>query len=218
MAKASPDQAKPFAPSSTFPRRSDDEEALTTTSTKFRQRKCIKICGCITAFLLILAVAILILSFTVFHVKQPEIKMNRIIISPFYIGSQFTTNLTFVADVSVKNPNIASFKFDNGTTTVFHDGEVIGEGISPAGVAKARKTIELDVTVFVNPEKLMEIPDLMDGMKSDSVSMNSSTVIGGTVKILMIKKYIKVQVNCSIDVIYDFRGQEIQENCISHFI
>lgn len=206
------EQAKPFAPSSIFLPRSDDQEsALTVTkSIKSGNRNCIIICGCITASFLILAVVLIILSFTVFHIKQPVIKMNGITLTPLKLnnGSQSTTNLTFLADVSVKNPNAGSFKFSNGTTTVFYGGEVIGKGVLPAGAVKARRTVHLNVSVNVRPQKMNGISRL---------GMNSSTVISGKVKIMkMIKKYSRVEVNCS--VIYHLQSQEIQHNCTQHFI
>ncbi|WCJ26382.1 hypothetical protein M5689_008200 [Euphorbia peplus] len=204
------DQTKPFAPASIFKPRSDadEEKALSATNFNFRHRNCLKICGCTTAFISILAVAILILSFTVFHVKHPTININKIILSPIDNGSQSTTHLAFVADVSVKNPNVAPFKFGNGTTTVFHGGDVIGRGVSPAGVAKAWQTVEVNVTGNVSRWQINS---------ATTLKMESSSVIGGKVKISkMIKKDYRVEINCSI--VYDLESREIQHICRSHFI
>ncbi|KAF2313393.1 hypothetical protein GH714_010740 [Hevea brasiliensis] len=126
------EQAKPLAPSA-FQSLSDEEEAL-STQLKLHQRKCIKCCGCFIAFLLILAVTVLVLFFTVFHIKDPVVRMNTLTLDlePLLLpngsfSSRTDTNVTLLADISVKNPNFASFKFNNGTTTVLYGGTVVGE-------------------------------------------------------------------------------------------
>lgn len=213
------EQVKPLAPA-VFQFRSDEDEAF-SKQLKLRQRKYIKCCGCVTAIFLILAVIILVLSFTVFHVKNPVIRMNKITLQQLDLllrnGTyQSDVNVTFLADVSVKNPNVASFKFNNGTTTIYYGGKMVGEARTPPGKAKAWRTFHMNVTVNIIPDKMLDVPSLMSDLSSRVLTMTSNTIIGGKVKILKIfKKYVVVEVNCSVT--YNISLQAIQEeNCRPH--
>ncbi|EEF51261.1 uncharacterized protein LOC8287449 [Ricinus communis] len=216
-------QAKPLAPAA-FQSRSDEEAAASssiTTQFNFRHRNCIKCFGCCTAFLLIIAVTILILFFTVFHVKNPVIKMNEITLLQLELNKDGSlrngTNVTLELDISVKNPNVAPFRFNNFTTTVLYGGNNVGEARTPSGTAKARRTVHMNVTVDLIPEKILQVPGLLQDVSSGNLTMNSSTVIGGKVKILkIVKKYLVVEVNCSVT--YNFSSKEIQQRCRPHFL
>ncbi|KAJ9173668.1 hypothetical protein P3X46_016781 [Hevea brasiliensis] len=217
----STEQARPLAPAA-FQSISNEEEAL-STQLKLRQRKYIKCCGCFTAFFLILAVTILVLFFTVFHVKDPVIRISNLPLDqlelPVLPNGTFSTgtNVTLVIDISVKNRNMASFKFNNGTTTVLYSGTVVGEGMTPSGKAKARRTIHMNVTVIIIPEKILQVPRWVTDLSSKKLTMTSNTIIDGKVKILeIVKKHLTVEVNCTIT--YHFSSQDIENNCRPHFI
>lgn len=213
------EQAKPFAHAA-LQSLSDEEEAL-SAHLKFGQRKYIKCCGCFTAFLLILAVTILVLFFTVFHVKEPVIRINTLTLNPERLltngAFRTNTNVTLVADISVKNPNYASFKFNNGTTTVFYGGKVVGEGRIPSEKAEGRRTTHMNITVNMNPDEILKVPSWVTDVISRVMTMNTSTAIDGKVKIFNnIKKKFAVQVNCTIT--YNLSSLNIQQNCTPHFL
>ncbi|KAG5228306.1 late embryogenesis abundant protein [Salix suchowensis] len=205
------EQAKPLAPAA-FQIRSDEDENMPAPA-KSHRRNCIKCCGCITAIFLILATTIVVLVLTVFQVEDPVIRMNNVSVQrlEFVNGTlRADVNVTLVADVSVKNPNSATFKFNNGTTTVYCGGMVVGEANTPPGKAKARRTLHMNVTVDLIPSKLLAVPGLMSDILSvGKLNVSSNTVIGGKVRILqIIKKYIVVRVNCTVT--YSFASQAIQ--------
>ncbi|KDP25369.1 hypothetical protein JCGZ_20525 [Jatropha curcas] len=218
---AETEQAKPLAPT-LFQSRSDEEEAISTHLELHQNRKFLKCCGCFTALWLILAVTILVMFFTVFHVQEPVIKINNINLLQLNLYNNGTlrtdTNVKIAVEVSVKNPNVASFKFDNGTTTVLYGGVRVGEAITRSGKAKARRTIYMNVTVDLSPEKILGVESFGRDVSSGALAMNSSTVIGGKVKIAkIIKKYIIVEVNCSVT--FNLTSQQnIQSHCRPHFI
>ena len=215
---ADTEQAKPFAPAA-FRIRSVEEEDTPPLS-KTHRRNCIKCCGCITAILLILATTIVVLVLTVFQVDDPVIKMNKVSVQRLELANgtlRPDVNVTLLADVSVKNPNAAAFKFNNGTTTVYCGGVMVGEANTPPGKAKARRTLHMNVTVDLIPNRLLGVPSLMSDMVSvGKLTMSSNTVIGGKVRILqIIKKYLVVRVNCTMT--YNFTSQAIQgSNCKPH--
>lgn len=207
---AEKDQSKLLAPAG-YNLRSDEEEAMSRELKKLHPRKYIKCCGCITAFILIQAVIFLVLAFTIFRVKDPVIKMNGMRIGPLELED--STNLTLVADVSVKNPNVASFIFSNATTSITYNGTMIGQARTPPGKAKARRTLRMNVTVEIIPEKIMAVTRLLS---SRAINISSYTRIAGRVKIIkIIKKNVVVKLNCTMMV--NLTSREIQgQSCKRH--
>ncbi|XP_040940176.1 uncharacterized protein [Gossypium hirsutum] len=159
------EQVKPFASATLGGVRSssssDDDEAL-SMEMQLRKRRYIQCCGCIAALFLILAVVVLVLSFTVFRIGDPLIRLNSLTIQSLDIstnGSLKTrVNLTLLVDVSVKNPNAATFKFDNCSTTIYYGGRVVGEGVHFQEKIKPRRTLRRNVTVAIDPVKFVEVP------------------------------------------------------------
>ncbi|XP_022738068.1 uncharacterized protein LOC111290840 [Durio zibethinus] len=211
---AEQEQAKPLAPAA-FQTRSDDEERL-SMQLKSKKRTYIQCCGCITALLLIQAVVILVLFFTVFRIQDPRIWLNSVtfIQRPEFLpnGSlRADVNVTLLVDFSVKNPNVATFKFNNSTTSIYYRGRVVGEGTHLQGKAKARRTLRRNVTVEIVPEKILAVPNFLSDLISGALNISSYTRISGRVKILkIIKKNIVVKFNCSMTYRLsgvDFHGQ-----------
>ena len=216
---AEKDQAILLAPVG-YHLRSDEEEAMSreVKVKQFHHRKYIKCCGCVTALILILAVTLLVLGFTVFWIKDPVIKMNSIKLGG---GSAVRsgTNLTLVADVSVKNPNVASFKFSNATTSITYNDTVIGQAWTPPGKVKARRTLRMNVTVEIIPDKILALSRLWgDVVSSRSINISSCTRIRGRVKILkIIKKHVVVKMNCSMTVNVTSR-EILAQSCKRHLL
>ncbi|KAL8028161.1 hypothetical protein ABFS82_14G138800 [Erythranthe guttata] len=206
------EQVRPLAPAYDRHTSSDDESA---TVTGIRRRRCLKCCGCAAAVILIQAVVVVILIFTVFKVKEPVIRMNKITVLNLDLVNGTTTtprpgsNMTLNADVSVKNPNHASFRYMNTTTTLYYRGAVIGEARGPPGSARARRTMRMNVTVEVITDRVLSNPDLGTDINTGLLTMSTYTVVGGRVKMLMIKKHLTVRMNCSMTI--NITSQAIQE-------
>ncbi|XP_059277742.1 uncharacterized protein LOC132031884 [Lycium ferocissimum] len=183
---------------------------------KQRRRICIKCCGCCTATMLVLVVIMLVLGFTLFHVHKPSIRMNSIkidglsyLMTSSSITPQPNVNLTVSADVSVKNRNSASFKFNEATTSLFYDDVVIGEALTPPGTAKARRTLQMNVTVEIMVEKMLGIPRLVNDLRSGELLVSTYTRINGRINILnIIKKNAEIKMNCIMMV--DLRSQDVR--------
>ncbi|CAK9141946.1 unnamed protein product [Ilex paraguariensis] len=214
---AEKEQVRPLAPA--FHRINvvvvDEDDAISMElKSHHRHRKYIKCCGCITALMLIQAVIILVLVFTVFRVKNPVMKINSMKMEGLDVVNMTNlpsgTNLTVLADVSVKNPNVASFKFNNVTTSLYYDGKVVGEARTPPGHASAGRTIRMNVTVDVMLGRILAVPRLSGDLVSGLLPVSSYTSIGGRVKILkIIKRNVVVEMNCTMTV--NIRSQEVQD-------
>ncbi|XP_062029368.1 uncharacterized protein LOC133745327 [Rosa rugosa] len=200
------EQVKPLAPSSRYSVRSHDleDDVPSLHITKFSQRN-YYCCGLAAAMFLILAVIAIVLGFTVFHVKGPRITMNGVTTAN---GSLLTgSNITLLADVSIKNPNVASFKYENTTTLVYFKGTQVGEGRSPAGVAKARRTMRMNVTVDIVQAKIRAVPEFSKESAAGVLNLTSFTRVHGKVKVVMVKRNVVVELNCTMT--YNF-SQGIQ--------
>ncbi|KAL4385233.1 hypothetical protein GQ457_15G009080 [Hibiscus cannabinus] len=193
------EQVKPSAPMAFRAHSSYDDEALSRT----RRRRYFHCCGSIAALFLILATIVLALLFTVFRIQDPMVRLNSITIQRLQISTKgilrTDVNLTLLADVSVKNPNSATFKFDNGTTMVYYGGRVVGEGIHSRGEAKPRRTLRRNVTVEIDAEKFVADPSfVIDIVGSKELNVSSYTRISGRINIMkIIKRNVLVKFNCS---------------------
>lgn len=93
--------------------------------------------------ILFIVVVLIVLSFTILQVKEPVVRMNSVTFLGLdrinRTGSTSSANLTVMAYVSVKNPNIASYRFGNASSSLFYDEVLIGEARIDTGIAKARR-------------------------------------------------------------------------------
>ncbi|KAL9329975.1 hypothetical protein ACSQ67_004978 [Phaseolus vulgaris] len=202
MAQQSPDQhIKPLAPfiSSTHFNTLEDQDHIFEQRKNIRLRKFILCCGCATAIAVLLVVIVLVLGFTVYNVKDPEVRMNGVTLISGTFASGSTENVTLLADISVKNPNAFTFRFGNASTDVYYNGEGIGEGESPSGKAKARRTIRVNTTMEIMSKKLLANPFLDTDLKDHALNISSYTRIHGKVKILNIfPRKVAIEINCTI--------------------
>ncbi|KAL8554226.1 hypothetical protein ACS0TY_002435 [Phlomoides rotata] len=201
------EQVRPLAPGHT----SSDDEA--TSAAGIRRKRWLRCCACVGALLLIQATVIVILIFTVFKVKDPVIRMNGVSVDRLDLINGTIprpgTNMSLTADVSVRNPNFASFRYQNTTTAIFYRGAMIGEARGPAGKARARRTMRMNVTVDVIMDRVLSQPGLGSDFSSGLLTMSSYTEVGGRVKILVVKKHVMVKMNCTMTV--NITSQAIQQ-------
>ncbi|KAI6706471.1 hypothetical protein NL676_009433 [Syzygium grande] len=171
---AKKEQASPLAPTS-HTVHSDEDEALLA---HFRARppSYFKCRGIAAALFLIIADVTLAIVFTVFHVRDPIVQMNRVQIPQLtqLVSNGMAlagTNITSVADVSDENPNVASFRYGGSVTEISYGGEVIGEGRIPAGRAAARRTRRANVTVEVVPGRIAAALRLSGDLTTGNLEM-----------------------------------------------
>lgn len=200
-----------------------DEAAFSTELEKQQQSflKCSVCCGIATALILIIAVVMLVLGFTVLHVKNPKIRMNSVtIVGLDRVNSTGLLagngNLTVVADVSVKNSNVAGFKFEDFNSSVLYHEAVVGVAEVPGGVVKARKTMRVNVVYEMMVVKLAGDPKFESDLTAGNLTVRSYTRINGKVNILnIIKRKVTVNMNCSITINVTGRGTA-EQDCKNH--
>ncbi|KAM0945801.1 hypothetical protein DsansV1_C09g0088071 [Dioscorea sansibarensis] len=210
------EQVIPLALSAIHP--SLDEENPSTKPRR-RRRRCILCCGSCTAVLILIGIILVILAFTVFKVKEPVLTLNSITMQGLSALATSPTpsagfNVTVVADVSVKNPNAASFKFGSSTTSVYYKDGLVGVAYGPPGNARADKTLRTNMTVDVLGDRLVGDMDLVTEALTGAVAIKSSTMIGGRVKIIGIfKHHVDVMMNCSLNIAV-LNQSILDQNCV----
>ncbi|TYI00024.1 hypothetical protein ES332_A11G105300v1 [Gossypium tomentosum] len=109
-----------------------------------------------------------------------------------------------------KPQHIASFKYKNTTTTLYYYGTKVGDARGPGGTAKARRTIQMNITVDIMTDRVLANPNLTADLTSGTLTMISYSRIGGRVNMLnIIKKHVTVMMNCTVTV--NITSQAIQE-------
>ncbi|PKA63485.1 hypothetical protein AXF42_Ash005380 [Apostasia shenzhenica] len=173
-----------------------------------RSRRFIHLCGfCVVAFLLV-GVAAVVLAFTVFRVRNPTLSMNGIFVKHIRLAGDgspanpLSINATVVADISVRNPNIATLDFGHGVTEFYFEGRAVGEGESPASKVGAKQTETANVTVEVAADRVVVLAG--DGSVSavtGMVRLWSRTEVVGRVRIFgVFRRNVGVTMGCSLSL------------------
>ena len=165
---------------------------------------------------MILGIILLVLALTVFKVKDPRLTLNRLVFSEFDYGlfnrpdSILTVNATLIADISIKNPNAASFRFQNSSTMFYYNGTKIGVANAPNGNARAHRTVRFNATVDVFAEKVAAIVvansnETFGSIFRNSVRFNLSsfTEVNGRINLWgLYRKNLDVKMNCTLTLEY----------------
>lgn len=196
----SPSQKNFILPISTSPNNNEKPAGWPTTPEKpvdrpwQRKRIC---CGLCASSLAVIAIVIIVLSFTVFKVRDPTMRLNSI----HFDNLDITKNLTVTADVSVKNPNALPFKFNSSTTSLLYRNNEVGTAYGPPGNVGAYKTLRTNVTMNVISSRLLADSNFMNDVQNGSLALQTSTMVGGKVTILgMFKRHVDVMMNCTVNV------------------
>ncbi|KAF6991239.1 hypothetical protein CFC21_008346 [Triticum aestivum] len=190
-----------------------DEAAQTATgwrSTQYlrRKRRCLLCCGgCCVATAVIVGILILALSLTVFKVKDPRLTMNGVSLAALRAGpgtglaDPVAANATLTADVSIENPNIASFRFSPSATEVYLGGRTVSVAYVPGGRVGAHGSVRMNVTVDILGDRLSGAVNATGLLLGQAYDLTTYTEMGGTVKVLGIyKKDLEIRMNCSVTV------------------
>ncbi|CAL4894521.1 unnamed protein product [Urochloa decumbens] len=211
------DPARPLAlPSPTVHPASahDAEDAAAQAATGWRstqylrkRRRCVLCCcGCCVTTAVIIGVIILALALTVFKVKEPRLTMNNVWLTAISSGpgsggvsNPVATNATLVADVSIKNPNAAAFRFSRTATDVYYAGQTVSVAYAPAGSVGADRTMRMNVTVDLLADRLARAMNGTGLVFGQDYELDTYTEINGRVNVLgIVKKHVGIKLNCSI--------------------
>ncbi|PUZ54894.1 hypothetical protein GQ55_5G168300 [Panicum hallii var. hallii] len=188
-----------------------DEEVATSSkrwrSARYlRKRRCaLWCCGCCGAAVVLLGIAALVLALTVFKVRDPVLTMNGVTLEGVdgdlgtAAGHPVSVNATLSADVSIENPNAASFRFGRSETDFYYAGETVGVAYAPGGEVGAGRTVRMNVTLDVLADRISPNVNATDLIFGQDYNLTSYTEIAGRVSVLGIyKRDLDIKMNCSI--------------------
>eukprot|EP01018_Ginkgo_biloba_P013239 Gb_05442 [translate_table: standard] len=181
-----------------------------------RRRRRIICCGVFVAVLVLIIVVFVILAVTLSKPKDPKITVNSVKLEHF--DFKFDTprmtvdlNVSLHLDLSIKNPNKASFKFGNSTTYLYYRGTTVGEALIPAGKISADRTIDMMTSVTIIANRLISNSNLLGDVISGSVPLSTSSRISGRVNVLNIFKHHAVSYTyCNITISISSRSLQNQ--------
>ena len=171
-----------------------------------RKRRCaLWCCGCCGATVVLLGIAALVLALTVFKVRDPVLTMNGVTLEGVDgdLGTAgrpaVSVNATLSADISVKNPNVASFRFGRSETDFHYAGETVGVAYAPPGEVGAGRTVRMNITLDVLADRISPNVNATDLIFGQDYNLTSYTEIAGRVSVLGIyKRDLDIKMNCSI--------------------
>lgn len=206
-----------------------DEEGADTRrppSQYLRRRRRLLLCGgCCGAAVLVLGLVLLVLSFTVLKVKDPTLTMNNIFLDRLDPGlgtweHPLSLNATLTFDVSLRNPNVASFAYEDSATEFRYLGQTVGVAYAPDGEVGARRTARMNATLDVMLDRILgtnATASVFDGVALD---LTSFTDIRGRVDVAGIyKRNIEVMLNCTmtLDLNSEAQSQVLRnQHCLAN--
>uniref|UniRef100_A0A1D1Y648 Peptidyl-tRNA hydrolase n=1 Tax=Anthurium amnicola TaxID=1678845 RepID=A0A1D1Y648_9ARAE len=211
------EEAKPLGPSAAvYPTETFDEEgAMQWRSAQYlrKRRGVLFCCGCCGVLVVVLGLVALVLALTAFKVKDPVLTMNSIHFSGLRVGGPGPVNATLTADVSIKNPNMASYEFRNSTTELYYGGKVVAVARAPGGEVAAHRTVRLNVTVDVMADRVagLGIP-AVGFLAAGSVNLTTRTEINGRVNMFgVFRRELDVFLNCSMTMDLSLTEQGVKD-------
>ncbi|XAR70244.1 hypothetical protein NMG60_11027032 [Bertholletia excelsa] len=150
------EETEAIAPPRNYPR-SDQQFQYPIPNINRNRQKSSKCFVHILVCFVIFCIALLIFASVVHRVKSPRLELTSVAVKNLRQATSPapSLNATLTAEVRVSNKNFGPFKFENGSVAVFCEDVTIGISKLRKGVAKARKTEKVTVSVEVKTNGLL---------------------------------------------------------------
>uniref|UniRef100_A0A0E0AAA5 Late embryogenesis abundant protein LEA-2 subgroup domain-containing protein n=1 Tax=Oryza glumipatula TaxID=40148 RepID=A0A0E0AAA5_9ORYZ len=166
-----------------------------TRRRQHQRRRCCVVCLVATiATLVLLGVAVLVLSLTVFRVRDPAARLVsvRVVgISPNLAPPSPQINVTLLLTVAVHNPNRASFTYSSGGGGgLTYRGAHVGDAVVEAGRIPSRGdgTVQMEMTVLSSSFTGDVMAELIRDIEAGAVPFDASARIPGKVAVFGVLK------------------------------
>lgn len=150
--------------------------------------------------LLVIIIVIVILALTVFKTRAPRVQINAIDLETFSIGAD-SFNMSLLLDLTVHNPNRASFKYSEGVTRVVYYGDPVGQAVIPPGYIASKGNEYLSVLLCLEAARVLMNENLPGNILSGRLPVLATTTLAGTVTVLRVfKRHAVTTSDCDITV------------------
>lgn len=181
---------------------------------KHRQKQKQLACIALAVTLVIIIIVLAVLYFSLFKPKDPKVQvptMQLLSLYPAGYPSAITSvNLTLILQVSMYNPNRATFYVQDGSTAcLYYYGAQVGFAAVPPASIPAQSFITLSVGLTVEGSTPLQGPSLYGDVSSGILQISTSVTIMGKVTTLHIfSHHSNVVSKCNINVSLNIRGIE----------
>ncbi|XAR55398.1 hypothetical protein NMG60_11035459 [Bertholletia excelsa] len=166
--------------------------------------KGLKICCAVTLILLIIFIIVaVILSFTVFKPKMPEVTAHPANLEniSFQLSPTFSFNATLGLVISINNRNYGSFKYKNTTAYIDYRGTTVAEVPIEAEKVPARGKLNITTYANVTADKLVTNPNFLKDLAALRFNFTSTTAMDGKVSLMNVFKMgATIYTSCDISV------------------
>ncbi|XP_024312994.1 uncharacterized protein LOC100830161, partial [Brachypodium distachyon] len=158
---------------------------------RMKKKPVVICCSVLLALIVVLAIVFISLYFTVFRPRSPHVEATVVSTRITQVEITFPPklNLSFSVDVTVRNPNYASFRYGDVMTQLTYYGNPVGQSVVLAGEVGARTTQTVEALVVVEADKVVYtlpfIPDVLAGALpfETRTTVAGKAVVLGTLKI-----------------------------------
>lgn len=193
MAEKTNQQVYPLAPSNGNPR--SDEESNTLQSKELKRKKRVKLAIYIAAFAVFQSIVILVFALTVMRVRTPKVRLGTF----SKLNTSPSINITFIAQVRVKNTNFGPYKYDKTTAFFTYQNVSVGQVTIPKGKAGLRSTKKVSVSVDLNSDALQTTSSPGNDLKNGVLTLNGQAKFTGKVELMFVMKKKKAtEMNCTM--------------------
>ncbi|XP_071735898.1 uncharacterized protein [Rutidosis leptorrhynchoides] len=166
-------------------------------------------CLVATIFLLLIAVAVVVVYFLIFKPKNPKIAVDSVQFPTFSI-SNGTVNFTFFQFVSVTNPNRDAFTHYDSSLQLAYSNSPVGFIFIPAGKIDGGRTQHMSAKFAVQSFPVPAMPVTAEttaiggtelGMEGATMEIETKMKLVGRVRVLKIFTHrVESGVNCGVAI------------------
>lgn len=155
---------------------------------------------------LIAVIVLIVLIFTEFKAKDPKIKVTGIALKSFSLKldstlTNFQLDVSLHLNVSVYNPNVASFKYSNSSTFLSYRGREVGSAPIPPGKVGAKKTEKLETDLNIHALQIVMDSNLTSDLKAGIIPINTYSSLQGKLNVINVFKHHAVSTSdCSANI------------------
>ncbi|KAI9108385.1 hypothetical protein K1719_020576 [Acacia pycnantha] len=140
----------------------------------------------LAAFVILCAITLVFASL-VLRVKRPLLQFESVSVnhlSHTTLQSSPSFNLTMVAQISVKNPNLGRFEYGNSSVKVLYGGSIVGDRELQSGRVKGRENRAINVSLNLRWDHVLSSGNLSSEILSRDFNLTAYTKLTGYVRLL----------------------------------
>lgn len=173
----------------------------------------LKICAIVTAILLIIvAVVILTLSFTIFKIKDPIVSITPVGLENVQFFSPDSSTAPLGMIITIVNRNYGAFESMDSTGYLQYRDTVVAKVPLARNTIPARSTINVTTTANLMSEKLINDEHFVTDLEDGTFNLTSNAILPGKVHMLI---RLKATVNINCDVLFNVTSMTTDSSCIA---